>query len=301
VAGNTVSPTGVCIGETVSHVAHEIRRCEACGQRYTLRYGWPHPGFPGGSDLVMGVLVECPRAACRHANPTLKFVGALDVEVSAFPFPGRHAPRPQFHPNTLRRALQPAPPRAPGTRRPRAAEARRFAGPPRRGIIAAVRDMNKWLEAAAWAGAGAGFVWLGTQRSPRLWVAAAFVLGFAVTLRVAWRALWRPSPRFPMTPMVTYDDRGVAHRLPDGRVESIRWDELAEVAIVTTDEGPFVDDVHWRLEGDGNAACVVPSETAGMTDLLERLQQLPGFDNEAVIRAMTKTSNARFVVWRRPA
>ena len=176
------------------------------------------------------------------------------------------------------------------------------AGRPRSGVIEA-GPVTRWLEAGAWLAAGAGFVWLGAQRGQaRLWTAAAFALGFAIALRISWRSLRRPAPRTPLTAMVTYDDRGVARRLADGRVESIRWDQLAEVAIVTTDEGPFVDDVHWLLIGsDGTTGCAVPSETEGTADLLERLQKLPGFDNEAVIKAMGHTENARFVVWRRPA
>ena len=36
-----------------------------------------------------------------------------------------------------------------------------------------------------------------------------------------------------------------------------------------------------------------------MNELLSRLQQLPGFDNEAVIKAMGSTNNAKFLCWKR--
>jgi hypothetical protein len=39
----------------------------------------------------------------------------------------------------------------------------------------------------------------------------------------------------------------------------------------------------------------------GSKQLLERLQQRPGFDNEAVIKAMGPTSSAKFVCWKRQA
>jgi hypothetical protein len=97
---------------------------------------------------------------------------------------------------------------------------------------------------------------------------------------------------------VAFDDERVVRRLPDGKEESVRWDDLQEVQIITTDEGPFVDDVFWLLLGS-SGGCVVPSETEGTEALLDRLQQLPGFDNEAVIRAMGTTSNDRFLCWRR--
>ena len=87
--------------------------------------------------------------------------------------------------------------------------------------------------------------------------------------------------------------------MPSGKTETVRWSDLQEVRILTTDEGPYVDDVIWMLLGKDGGGCAVPSETEGMKELLPRLQQLPGFDNEAVIKAMGSTNNARFVCCKR--
>jgi hypothetical protein len=100
---------------------------------------------------------------------------------------------------------------------------------------------------------------------------------------------------------VTFTDEAVTRVRPDGVEEKIRWDELDEVSILTTDEGPFVDDVFFcLLASDGKSGCVVPQEAEGSQRLLERLQQLPGFDNEAVVKAMGTTTNAKFLCWKRP-
>ncbi len=48
---------------------------------------------------------------------------------------------------------------------------------------------------------------------------------------------------------VTFDDTGVRRVSPEGGVEEVRWDDLTEVRIVTTDEGPFGKDVYWLLAG----------------------------------------------------
>ena len=48
---------------------------------------------------------------------------------------------------------------------------------------------------------------------------------------------------------VTFDDTGVQRVSPEGGVEEVTWDHLAEVRIVTTDEGPFGEDVYWLLVG----------------------------------------------------
>jgi hypothetical protein len=121
------------------------------------------------------------------------------------------------------------------------------------------------------------------------WVAVAMAVVAALGLwPVVQRARAQPEPPMPLS----FDDEAVRWA-----GTSIRWDELAEVTIVTTEEGPFVDDVFWVLRAADGRELRVPSETAG--DLLGRLQELPGFDNEAVIRSMGSTENARFVAWRR--
>ena len=96
--------------------------------------------------------------------------------------------------------------------------------------------------------------------------------------------------------VVTITETQVSCARPSGLVESVGWDELKEVAIVTTDEGPFATDVMWVLIG-AVSGCVIPQGAAGEDELLRRLQSLPGFNNEAVIEAMGSTSNRQFVCW----
>jgi hypothetical protein len=98
--------------------------------------------------------------------------------------------------------------------------------------------------------------------------------------------------------VVAIDERGVTCRRPDGKKEEVTWDELTSVEIVTTDGGPFVEDVFWVLHG-ADRGCVVPQEAEGCKELLERLQKLPGFNNQAVINAMGCTSNAHLLAWQR--
>jgi hypothetical protein len=97
---------------------------------------------------------------------------------------------------------------------------------------------------------------------------------------------------------IEIDDEGVTRHLSDGKVERVQWDDLVEVEIITTDEGPWLDDMFYVLHG-GGSGCVVPSEHSKSGELLERLQRLPGFDNAKVIEASSCTENARFVCWRK--
>ena len=105
----------------------------------------------------------------------------------------------------------------------------------------------------------------------------------------------------PPVSAVVIDDRGVRRTLRPGEVEEVAWKDLVEVQIVTTDEGPYVDDVFYLLVGANETGCVVPQEDPQSGALLTRLQALPGFDNGKVIEAMGCAENARFVCWKKPA
>jgi hypothetical protein len=82
-------------------------------------------------------------------------------------------------------------------------------------------------------------------------------------------------------------------------VDSVTWVEVTAVILLTTNTGPFEDDMHWRLHRSNGTVLTVGSETAGIDLLLERLQRLPGFDNEAVVAASASTENAVFPCWSR--
>lgn len=86
----------------------------------------------------------------------------------------------------------------------------------------------------------------------------------------------------------------------DGNVrEQVSWQEVTEIKIITTDDGPYREDVFFALVGDGNNGCLVPHDAAVRTHLLEELQKrFPGLDDKMVIRAMGSTSNNTFVIWK---
>lgn len=99
---------------------------------------------------------------------------------------------------------------------------------------------------------------------------------------------------------VEYDESSIRRYMVTGKIESITWDELYEIGIVTTDEGPVLDDVFWIfLNHDKSKGCAVSNNAEGFGLLLRRIQCLPNFDNETVIRAMGCTTNNRFVIWKR--
>ena len=98
------------------------------------------------------------------------------------------------------------------------------------------------------------------------------------------------------TSLTIGDDRLVY--VHDAVSQSLLDDELIGVEIETTDKGPLVDDMFFRLT-TADGVMVIPSETPGAERLLAHLQRLPGFDSEAVIAASGSTQNQVFVCWQR--
>ena len=84
-------------------------------------------------------------------------------------------------------------------------------------------------------------------------------------------------------------------------IDTIAWSDLREVGVLTTDEGPWVEDVFFALIGPSAAGFLVPQGSDGSQALVERLLKLPGFNELLFIEAMGSTANRKFVCWSRTA
>ena len=130
----------------------------------------------------------------------------------------------------------------------------------------------------------------------------------AMDARLTWimrRALRRassggakldPESRF----VVRLGESEVVCERPDGTRERVAWHELQRVEIVSTSDGPMVPDTLWLLLGE-TGGCAIPWGATGEAELLQRLQALPGFDNQAVIGAASDGTDARRLCWQRAA
>ena len=118
--------------------------------------------------------------------------------------------------------------------------------------------------------------------------------------------LRRPSERSPHGDTLLWEARNVVQisdtevrcESPDGSVQSVSWEDLQEVLIRTTSDGPLNCDVFWVL-GGSHSRCVIPQGATGEQDLLSRLMQLPRFDNDAFNQAMSSAEDQSFVCWRK--
>lgn len=106
-------------------------------------------------------------------------------------------------------------------------------------------------------------------------------------------------PRRPVD--LTVNDEGVTQRHGDGKVEHIAWNDLADVTIVTTDNGPFLEDVFIVLSGGSSGSVVITQGADKEARLIDRLLRLPGFNHDAFTEAMCCAQNQKFPCWRRGA
>ena len=78
--------------------------------------------------------------------------------------------------------------------------------------------------------------------------------------------------------------------------EYIAWENLIGVAIETTDDGPFADDIFFILASK-EKTLTFSNSIIGIEEFINRLQELENFSNENFIEAMTCCQNETFVLW----
>ncbi len=144
------------------------------------------------------------------------------------------------------------------------------------------------------AGSFAAYAWLGAAHpTAPPWISIGV---FAVLLTVATYIF---SSRRALKPeRVWFDAVRIVRTLPDGRTDSIRWEELREVVLVTTDAVPNAEGVYWMLVGR-RGGCGVGAGAVGMRQLQRRLEQMPRFNHSTVVRALASNQNGSHVCWRR--
>ncbi len=94
----------------------------------------------------------------------------------------------------------------------------------------------------------------------------------------------------------SFTSEGIILQLAAGGRAEIKYQDLVKVSIETNDQGPYLPDCYWYLST--KTACVaIENDDPLIQALLHELQQLPGFKNELVIKAMSSTTCNNFVVW----
>ena len=95
--------------------------------------------------------------------------------------------------------------------------------------------------------------------------------------------------------LITDDEIIVTHK---GRhyKESVKWDDIQKIEVITTDEGPYLPDFYILLHGT-DGGCAVPLGAENFDELFDRFATLQGFNYERYITATSSVDIANFIVW----
>ena len=96
--------------------------------------------------------------------------------------------------------------------------------------------------------------------------------------------------------VVTDEDDTITATYPDGTVKAIGWSDLIRIEVHTNDTESWGADVWWVLAGE-HGECVYPQGATGDTEMIAKYQELDGFDDDELIKAMGCTGNRSFVCW----
>ncbi len=118
---------------------------------------------------------------------------------------------------------------------------------------------------------------------------------FVVFLLEPWLLTWEIRKR---NDSLQITDEGVLRRLGNGNTEYVRWTDLREVVLVTTQGMNVAEDYFYVLAGTGKSGVLVGQHLAAQYDLLSHLTKLPGFDHRGIASAMGATGSQRLLLWR---
>ena len=100
-----------------------------------------------------------------------------------------------------------------------------------------------------------------------------------------------------LTDTVSVNDEELVRTVSDGTVQRVLWRDIQTVTIVTTDQGPWLDDVFFVFAAKDSGVVIAQEwdSRVGLFDFMSK--KLKGLDYESMIRAMGSTDNASFPIW----
>lgn len=99
-------------------------------------------------------------------------------------------------------------------------------------------------------------------------------------------------------PSFWYDELNGYYGWPD-EIENWEWKDVSAVEIITTDEGPWQEDVYWVISFKDERECtVIPQLADGDNAMMKAIPKVLGEpDWMAATEAMGSCFNNRFLIW----
>ena len=110
----------------------------------------------------------------------------------------------------------------------------------------------------------------------------------------------RPANRpEPQGLRVLHDADGITLKIPGAPDSALAWTDLQSVTIVSGDANSDLPELYWLLHGpDRRRPLLIRMGLPGEHDLVHAMQaRLDGFDNMAVVEAMSADGAVGFKIW----
>ena len=135
-------------------------------------------------------------------------------------------------------------------------------------------------------------------RNATIWavvVCVVAILAIVLNSRRKAKNVWETTPGGPYLVTMTASELACEH--PRRAREYIRWDDIEEITLITTSQGPFLPD-EWYVFSGKAGKCTIPSEAKGFSELMADFdKRFPGMDYQAIIKAGTSDSERQ--IWKR--
>lgn len=128
-------------------------------------------------------------------------------------------------------------------------------------------------------------------------IIALSIIALFITIKKSntQKYVWDTTPGGSFSLIITEHEIACEH--PERERESVPWDEITEIMLVTTDEGPFLPDM-WFVFMGKSKGCSVPSEAKGIDLLWDEIKKrFNNFNYDAVIQA--GTDNDQKILWKK--
>ncbi|OGC18746.1 hypothetical protein A2526_02315 [candidate division WOR-1 bacterium RIFOXYD2_FULL_36_8] len=96
--------------------------------------------------------------------------------------------------------------------------------------------------------------------------------------------------------VVEYNNQGIGVRHPKHDYEYIKWNDVNQIMVITTDQGPMLCDLWIVLSGD-NTSCSIPQGATGFDKLFDAFKKFDNFRWKSFFDAMASTNNNKFICW----
>ena len=109
-------------------------------------------------------------------------------------------------------------------------------------------------------------------------------------------------PRKPYVPeedfIVTISDIFIKVEHPQRKTEQVLWNNVQEIKLINTADGPWFPDVWLALLGKDDG-CLIPQGAKGFDEIYDVVSKYDGFNFENVGNSMGCTDNAEFLLWQK--